>query len=218
MQTLFYRRKSETGGYEFVPGEVITKVRGVVNVCFQEQLAEPGAEIDLFHRKTDNFMRQAYVVVEITPTGVDFFMKLRKIGVPVYAGFRWAQRVPTPGDEITADLGEETGLQVLDISETGLSVESNIENALGTTMNLHFHFNRLHLEGDVTVVPLRAALRAGVGEDRAGADAAEDRGGTAGQAARDLGPRSSVEPSGRTAAESEPAPLTVGAVGPAILT
>jgi hypothetical protein len=151
MQTLFFRRKTDAGKHEFVPGEVITKVRGVVNVCFQEQLAEAGEEIDLYHRKTDNFMRQTYVVEEVTPTGVDYFMKLRKIGLPVYAGFRWAQRIPTPGEEITADLGDEAGLQVLDISETGLSVESNRDHPVGTTMQLHFHFNRLHLEGDVTV-------------------------------------------------------------------
>ena len=52
---------------------------------------------------------------------------------------------------MTLDMAGEEGLEVLDVSETGLSVLASRLHVIGSINDVKLHFNKLHLAGTVSV-------------------------------------------------------------------
>ncbi|MFQ5513095.1 MAG: hypothetical protein ACE5FG_01560 [Myxococcota bacterium] len=140
------------------PARVVTVKRECVRLELEDSDLELVEETDVFlySEVRRKFMQQPARLESVTREDSRLEIELVTTGDPISAESRQHYRVSALAAEIAADLGQETGLPVLDVSATGFSVYAEQRHAVGLSLPTCLHFEGESLSGIAVIQSLDA--------------------------------------------------------------
>ena len=137
---LFQEPTSET---RLLRRSTVTETEGehfTVEFGEEEIQLEVGQELLCYFDGEREFMQQIVRLVELLAEEPPLVAKLATVGDPISAESRQTDRVSTISVDIFAEVGEERGLRLQDVSATGFALIAKGSHPIGTTFPVSITF------------------------------------------------------------------------------
>lgn len=143
------------------PAKVVGLKDDVYTAEVEEQSLAIESELDVlvFFEKGRDFVQQAARVESVDESDEQQTITLTTTGEPVSAESRQCYRVSTVMIDLTADLGQECGCQVLDVSTTGFSVIAAERYSVGNVVDGVIEYDNEHYSGRLSIQSVRELSR-----------------------------------------------------------
>ncbi len=115
-----------------------------------------GQELLIYYEIKREFMQQPARIHALDASEEQTVVCFETLGDPISAESRQHYRVSTITAQIQAQIAEEEGCKVLDISSTGFAAVSRQSFAIGETVAAVIEFDDYHCEGRASVQSVRA--------------------------------------------------------------